>query len=103
QAEEIIDVQVSHFMNWIRSLDAVDTIRAVRETAETKRDIELELALKQIAGGKDPEVVLKQFAHRLTNKLLHEPSTQLKQAGYEGRTELLKAARDLFDLKTSDL
>ena len=103
QAEEIIDVQVSHFMNWIRSLGAVDTIRAVRETAESKRDIELELALKLIAAGKDPETVLKQFAHRLTNKLLHEPSTQLKQAGYEGRTELLKAARDLFDLKTTDL
>ncbi len=103
QAEEIIDVQVSHFMNWIQSLGAVDTIRAVRETAESKRDIELELALKQIAAGKDPEVVLKQFAHRLTNKLLHEPSTQLKQAGYEGRSDLLKAARDLFDLKTTDL
>jgi glutamyl-tRNA reductase len=103
QAEEIIDVQVSHFMNWIRSLGAVDTIRAVRENAEIKRDAELELALNLIAAGKDPEVVLKQFAHRLTNKLLHEPSTQLKQAGYEGRTELLKAARDLFDLKTTDL
>jgi glutamyl-tRNA reductase len=103
QAEEIIDVQVSHFMNWIRSLGAVDTIRAVRENAEFKRDTELELALKQIAAGKDPEIVLKQFAHRLTNKLLHEPSTQLKQAGYDGRSELLKAARDLFDLKTNDL
>ncbi|WP_455210952.1 glutamyl-tRNA reductase [Kaarinaea lacus] len=103
QAEEIIDVQVSHFMNWIRSLGAVDTIRAVRENAEIKRDAELDLALKQIAAGKDPEIVLKQLAHRLTNKLLHEPSTQLKQAGYDGRTELLKAARDLFDLKTTDL
>lgn len=103
QAEEIIEVQVSHFMNWIRSLDAVDTIRAVRERAETKRDTELDVALKQIAAGKDPETVLKQLAHRLTNKLLHEPSAQLKQAGYEGRSELLKAARDLFDLKINDL
>jgi glutamyl-tRNA reductase len=103
QAEEIIDTQVSHFMNWIRSLGAVDTICAVRENAETKRDVELELALKQIAAGKDPELVLKQFAHRLTNKLLHEPSAQLKQAGYDGRADLLKAARDLFDLKTTDL
>lgn len=99
QAEEIIDTQVSHFMSWIRSLGAVDTIREVRERAETKRDKELENALKLIAAGKDPEVVLKQFAHRLTNKLLHEPSVQMKQAGYDGRSDLLKAARDLFDLK----
>ena len=90
-------------MNWIRSLGAVDTIRAVREIAEAKRDVELDHALKQIAAGKDPETVLKQLAHRLTNKLLHEPSAQLKQAGYDGRTEVLKAARDLFDLKTTDL
>ncbi len=103
QAEEIIDVQVSHFMNWIRSLGAVDTIRAVRENAEHKRDIELEHALNLIAAGKDPEMVLKQLAHRLTNKLLHEPSAQLKQAAYDGRNELLKAARDLFDLKNTDL
>jgi glutamyl-tRNA reductase len=103
QAEEIIDVQVSHFMNWIQSLGAVSTIRAVREAAEQRRDVELEHAMRLIAAGKDPEEVMRQFAHRLTNKLIHDPSVKLKQAGYEGRTDLLKAAQDIFDIKTSDL
>jgi glutamyl-tRNA reductase len=103
QAEEIIDTQVSHFMNWIRSLGAVSTIRAVRTLAEERRDQELQHALKQIAAGKNPELVMQQLAHRLTNKLIHDPSVKLKQASYEGRTELLKAAQDIFDIKTSDL
>jgi glutamyl-tRNA reductase len=103
QAEEIIDTQVSHFMNWLRSLGAVSTIRAVREKAEFNRDAELDKALAMLAAGKNPEEVLKVFAHRLTNKLIHTPSVQLKQAGYEGRNEIFDVARAIFDLKDSEL
>jgi glutamyl-tRNA reductase len=103
QAEEIIDTQVSHFMNWLRSLNAVSTIRALRENAETVRDQELETALRLLAAGKDPTEVMKLFAHRMTNKLIHAPSTQLRQAGYEDRPEVLQIARELFNLKDSDV
>lgn len=103
QAEEIIDTQVSHFMNWIRSLGAVSTIRRVREQANTARDAELAHALQLIQSGKNPKEVLEQFAHRLTNKLIHQPSVQLKQAGYDGRIELLEAARELFSIKNDEL
>jgi len=102
QAEEIIDTQVSHFMNWLRSLGAVNTIRAVREDAESKRDLELTKALELLASGKSPEVVLQQFAHRLTNKLIHTPSVQLKKAGYEGRADLLATAQELFGIKKDE-
>jgi glutamyl-tRNA reductase len=103
QAEDIIDTQVSHFMNWIQSLGAVSTIRGVREQAIQLRDDELQQALKLIQAGKDPQQVLEQFAHRLTNKLIHQPSVQLKQAAYDGRIELLDAAREIFNLKDADL
>jgi len=103
QAEEIIDTQVSHFMAWLQSLGAVSTIRAVREKAEHSRDMELEAAMAMLAAGKSPEEVLKLFAHRLTNKILHTPSVQLKQAGYDGRQEIFDAVRTIFDIKDSDL
>lgn len=102
QAEDIIDIQVTHFMSWMQSLGAVSTIRAVREVAQTSRDEELQAALLQIANGKDPEEVMRRLAHRLTNKLIHQPSVQLKQAGYEGRSDLFKAATKLFNLKHAD-
>ncbi|WP_455220528.1 glutamyl-tRNA reductase [Kaarinaea lacus] len=103
QAEEIIDTQVSHFMNWLRSLGAVTTIRAVRHKAESNRDEELDKALAMLASGKNPEEVLKLFAHRLTNKLIHTPSVQLKQAGYDGRNEIIDVVRTIFDIKDSEL
>lgn len=99
QAEEIIELQVEHFMGWLRSLKGVDTIRAFREQAEQKRDQQLLLAQKQLAAGKDPEQVLSDLARTLTNKLIHEPSAQLNQAAYSGRKELLDNARELFNLE----
>ena len=99
QAEEIIDTQVSHFMGWLKSLDAVSTIRAFRETAEGYRAAELEKARRMLAAGVDPAKVLEQLANNLTNKMMHHPSAQIRQAGYDGRIELIDAARELFNLK----
>jgi len=102
QAEEIIDQQVSHFMHWLQSLNAVATIRAYREQSQAYSDEELKHALSLIAKGMPAEMVLQQFAHRLTNKLIHTPSVTLKQAGYDGNTELFNAAQELFNLKNPD-
>ena len=102
QAEEIIDTQVAHFMGWVQSLDAVATIRLFREQAQQLRDIEVEKAIRQLGNGESAEEVLQKLAHALTNKLMHSPSSQLRQAGFDGRNELLDAARELFELKNSD-
>ena len=102
QAEEIIQQQVNHFMGWLRSLDAVNTIRAVREQAEAVRDDVLDYAQRQLATGKDPEQVLNELARTLTNKLVHEPSVKINRAAYDGREDLLDTARELFSIKDED-
>lgn len=102
QAEEIIDTQVAHFMGWLQSLSAVSTIRAYRCEAERTRDDEVANARRLLAQGRDPEQVLYLLARSLTNKLTHTPCSQMRQAGFEGRTELLLAARELFSLKDGD-
>lgn len=96
QAEEIIDTQVSHFMGWLASLDAVGCIRDFRSNGERLRDQELARAERLLASGRDPAEVLQQLARGLTNKLLHTPCANLRQAGFEGRDDLLKAAEELF-------
>jgi len=103
QAEEIIDTQVSHFMHWLRSLNAVNTIRALRDKACAQKDEELERALRLLHAGKDAEQVMREMALRLTNKLIHTPSVQLKRAGYDDRRELFSAARELFELDDDGL
>ena len=99
QAEEIIDTQVTRFMGWMQSLDAVSTICAYREQAERVRDEEIEKARRMLERGMPAVEVLQSLARGLTNKLTHTPSAQMKQAGFDGRNELLDAARELFDLK----
>ncbi len=99
QAEKIIDTQVARFMGWLRSLDAVATIRSYREQVDRIRSEELAKARRLLAAGHDPETVLQHLAHGLSNKLAHAPSVQMRRAGFEGRDELLSAARELLDIK----
>jgi glutamyl-tRNA reductase len=86
-------------MGWMRSLEAVATICAYRTQVEYLRDRELEKAQRMLAAGRDPAEVLRLLARGLTNKFLHRPCTQLRQAAWEGRNDLLVAAQELFDLR----
>jgi glutamyl-tRNA reductase len=101
QAEEIIDTEVEHFLAWLRAQGAVATIRDFRQQAEQLREEALEKARQSLRRGKSPEETLEQLAHLLTNKLIHIPSIQIKQAGVYERHDLIAAARELFQLKDS--
>ncbi len=97
KAEEMIKQKSFEFMLWLTSLDKVaTTIRAYREQIEALCQTELTKAKRQLKRGDDPSEVIANFAHALTNKLLHTPSVQLRQAGYEGRLEMLQFAQQLF-------
>ncbi len=102
QAEEIVDLQVARYMAWLRSLDAVDTIRACRARSEALRQEVLARARRRLAQGKPPEEVLEYLAYTLTNKFLHEPCVSLRRAGAEGHRELIEAARELFRLREDE-
>jgi glutamyl-tRNA reductase len=102
QAEEIIDVQVDRFMAWIRSLDAVPTVRAYREYAQSLADAELQKATRQLESGKPPQQVIDTLTHNLVNKLMHNPSVNLRGAVADGETGLLEAVRTLFRLEVDD-
>lgn len=99
QAEEIIDAQTAQFMGWLRSLDAVSTIRAYRAQLETIRESELKKARRQLSAGVDPELILYQITRSLTNKLAHAPTTQMRRAAFDERAELLSAARELLNIQ----
>ncbi len=98
QAEEIIDTQVDHFMAWLRAQDSTQYVRALRQQAEGLRDQVLERAHKQLRQGKDPAEVLNYLANTLTNKLIHAPSTGLRTAGAQGRSDLVDTIKTLYKL-----
>lgn len=99
QAEEIIDTQVAYFLAWLRSQGAQSTIRDYRSQAEQTRDEALQKALALLKNGIPPEEALNRLAHSLTNKLIHTPSIQIREAGENERHDLVAAAREIFKLK----
>lgn len=98
QAEEIITEGVESFLRQQRSLDAVATVKAYRGKAEQLRDLELQKALRSLQTGTDPEQVLQLFARNLTNKLIHSPTTVLKEASASSRHHVIQVAQELFEL-----
>lgn len=102
-AERIIAEGVALYSRELRALGSVSTIKAYRQKAEGVRDQELEKALRSLAVGTDPAVVMNQLARNLTNKLIHSPTTIIKDASAAGRAEVITLARELFDLNSDDL
>jgi glutamyl-tRNA reductase len=99
EAEKIIEIQVTQFVDWLKSLDAVPMILALRENADELRQAELEKARRLLACGEDPEVVIETLARSLTNKYTHNPTAALKLAGENADKAVIEAAKRLFDLK----
>jgi len=101
QAEEIIETQVEYFLAWLRGQGAQSTIRDFRLQAEQTRDEALQKAIAMLKNGTSPEETLNRLAHTLTNKLIHTPSSQIRDAAENERHDLVAAAREIFKLSKS--
>jgi len=99
QAESIVVQESGEFMSWLRAQSAVETIREYRSQAEGVRaDLESR-ALAALQQGADPQKVLQELAHKLTNRLIHAPTKSLQQAARDGDTERLQLLRDSLGLE----
>ena len=102
QAESIIERGVEGYLKQLRSLNAVATLRAFREKANTIRELEVQRAINALQKGESADKVLESLARGITNKLTHSPSVQMKKASADGRDELLRLTRELYDLGEED-
>lgn len=99
QAETIVVQESSEFMSWLRAQSAVETIRDYRSQAEQVR-AELEArAIAALQQGGNAEDVLRDLAHKLTNRLIHAPTKSLQQAARDGDGERLQILRDSLGLE----
>lgn len=97
EAEEIIELQASNFVAQQQAISHVKPIitHYRQQSMEIKQQA-LDHALHQLEQGGDPETVVKLLANQLTNRLLHTPTSQLKQAGVENNHTLIEAAEQLL-------
>jgi len=73
-------------------------IRDLRDHGERMRRHELDKARKALARGDDPQAVLEAMSRCLLNKMLHDPSHALNQAGGHEREELTRLVSRLYNL-----
>ncbi|MGF1687137.1 glutamyl-tRNA reductase [Photobacterium japonica] len=98
QAEAIVSEESAAFMSWVRSLEAVDSIREYRCQADAIKSEMLARSLQALANGGDPEKVLIELSNKLTNKLIHAPTRAMQQAAHNGEPEKLAVIRETLGL-----
>ncbi len=93
-AEEIIDIEVAAFNQWLKTHQSADHIRQLRDSAELIKQRAIERAIAQLQQNADPQATLERLANELTNKLLHKPTLEMRkalQSEDEERIRLLKS------------
>ena len=97
RAEELVSQEVEQFLEWYRALEAVPTISALREMADEIRAKELAKLLKRSDHKQTSEEIesLEVMTRAIVNKLLHNPTTYLRE---HQNPENLRLARELFNL-----
>ncbi|RUA06264.1 MAG: glutamyl-tRNA reductase [Gammaproteobacteria bacterium] len=79
-AQEIINTQGKKFNLWLETLPNEQMVQTYRQNAYKTKEMSVKYALKQLSKGGDASVIIQKLADQLTNKLLHAPSNNIKQA-----------------------
>ncbi|MDH5525818.1 MAG: glutamyl-tRNA reductase [Nitrospirota bacterium] len=100
KARRIVDDEVDTVARWMRSLDVVPTITALRGHAEGIAQAEAERVLGKLQNLSDKERdMIRGLAASIVNKLLHKPLTSLRREAQENDSqEMVEITRRLFAL-----
>ncbi|SET56380.1 glutamyl-tRNA reductase [Thalassotalea agarivorans] len=99
QAEGIVKNQTGQFMSWLRGLNTQDTVVSYRKQCIDERDVLIEKAVAQLKQGKHADAVIAELATKLTNKLMHAPTSAMQSAAQGGELDKLIYLRDIFNLE----
>lgn len=98
EAENIVSDQTDTFMSWLRGLNTQDTVVSYRNQCLSERDQLLEKALLQLKANKSPEAVVAELATKLTNKMMHGPTSAIQSAAQGGELDKILYLRDIFNI-----
>lgn len=104
KADDIIARGINELAEDFKVRRSVDVVRSYRESALSISEQELSKALKLLEKGEAPDAILQRLARNLTNKLIHAPTTGLRQLAREGDDGQVSRAKALLGLTdiTSD-
>lgn len=98
--ERIVEQEVERFDAWRRRQTVDPLLLEMRAQGEAIRQRELARALRRLGpAAAELATLLDDFSHSLVDKLLHQPTRRLRDAGDSDRARVLQdVARDLFGL-----
>ena len=77
-AKEIINEKSVDFIEWANNIPNEEIIKNHRRQANLLKDELLQIALRKLKLGSNPDLVVEELADKLTNKLLHKALESLK-------------------------
>lgn len=105
EAEAIIGEEIDKFYRWVKSLDVVPTIVALKKKAEDIRKNEVEKALSGMNALQEKDLqIIDAMTKAIINKIIHDPVTHLKKEADKVEGDFyIEAARKLFDLDKEEV
>lgn len=105
KVEMIIEEELNNFFDWYNSLEAAPTIKTIRDHFEAIRAEEVEKNINKFSA--DDREKLDILTKRIINKILHQPTVELKKTSEsDGRTEdmaqKISIIRELFGLNKKE-
>jgi glutamyl-tRNA reductase len=99
-AERLVEEEVLKFEQWIKTLEVVPTIVALRQKMDTLRQAELEKTFQSLKDlTPEEKLVIETLTRSLVNKIIHDPILFLKGPGQHHRKDQrVDLARKLFHL-----
>jgi glutamyl-tRNA reductase len=99
RAERIIVEEREQFDGWLAALQAVPTIRDLRDRAETIRRAEVDRFTGRLRLDASQAMILEQLTRGIVNKIMHAPISRLRdETDREVGLARLEEARSLFGL-----
>lgn len=100
QVHSIIEVELGKSMAWLASRKVVPVIRDLREKVQAVVDGELNDVMHRLDHLNEADkAILERFAHRIVNKILHDPTSRLRERAILADSESFsQVVRDLFAL-----
>ncbi len=95
-AHSDVDYAAESFMRWLHGLRAARSLEKIRRESHAHEQELVQRAQKRLEAGHDPAEVLAHMASALTNRILHQPSLNLRQAAEQQDYAVLQAAERIF-------
>ncbi len=99
RAECLVRKKAIECIGELRTLGAGSTIKNYREKIYSIQKKELENALIQLEKGGDSVEIINRLAHNLTQKFLHTPTKNIRQAAFENNQAHLESAKALLEIE----